>query len=367
MKRLNQEGAVSIISVVIFITIITIVVSAYLVSAISQQRTAVNFDMGTRAYYAAESGVQDMVRYAAQTPTVDPTKDDCLPLKGGAESGQLGNEDYGVTYTCQIVSSKPTEITGQARPNEVTAMFRLSPGASVGATPKLVIKWSSSTSLASTSVSPGGAPPETLVPRTDGSKVLPQLTNWKNSNGQAYHAMIRLNVVSHPKTGPFGSSAIKQHVIFLNPASTAEPATITQDSDSVGSEGRITNARCVESSGATAGYSCEMSIDLKDYKFDDDSVYVRVGALYRPTNFSVQLMENPTTPVSLINAQATIDVTGRAKDVYRRVKQTFPIKGGYFEDRGPDAAVVAGEGICKLFSITNDPSNFSSNCDPTQP
>ena len=107
MKRLNQSGAVAMISVVIFSIIITILVSAYARTIISQQREAINYDLSTRAYYAAESGVQDVIR-ELKNPDSDVTKNGQQNCKGASgylgknSSGKLGESDS-LVITCQLV------------------------------------------------------------------------------------------------------------------------------------------------------------------------------------------------------------------------------------------------------------------------
>lgn len=361
MKKLNQNGAVSIISVVIFILIITIVVTAYLGSALSQQRTSVNLDMGTRAYYAAESGVQDAAR--GLNADISLTQNTCKSSTGSfiGGNGVVGASDqYGLSYTCQIIDPSPTEITGSVD-SSTTAMIRITPEGTPSTPNAILLKWSLKTK-----------PSEpVLYPRNDNTQSLKKLSDWQDAAGNKWHPMLRVALLSHPLTGSFNRNQIGQNVVFLNPkaGNFASPNSVTAFSkgqnpyDATVKENMINDATCVLSNAAT-DYSCEQLITLTDggYSFSQDQLYVRIGSLYGATNFSMQVLEDDQ-PFPLKNVQATIDVTGRAKDVYRRVKQAFPLSG-YVEDTNTDAAVVAGEGICKQFSVTNNPSEFDSKCNP---
>ncbi len=350
MKRINQSGAVSIVSVVIFITIITVVVFAYLLSSLSQQRNAVNFDMGTRAYYAAESGIQDAVR--AMNPGSIVGKEDCKPFNGGS-SGKLGASavDYGLDYTCQIIDPTPADITGVIEPGGKTAMVKIEP-ASVGNNPgKLVIKWSQKTDSGE----------EPLIPRDDGTQSLKKANQW-SSNAGKWHSMLRLTVIDHPLTGPFSRANINQRVAFLNPVK--DDVSLTFDKNlALSPENLISDAKCERSDNASSEYSCTKSITLTGYDFNAHTLYVRIGAIYRTTEFSLQIIDSANNPIQLNNAQVVVDVTGRAKNVYRRVKQAFPLTN-YVEDTETDSAVIAGEGICKNFSVTTVPTEFFEQCDP---
>jgi len=353
MKRPNQNGAVSLISVVIFITIITIVVIAYLASSLSQQRTAVNFDMSTRAYYAAESGIQDVVSTIQAHPDSIPSQTDCKPAIGGDGTGRLGDGvDYGVNYTCQLVDPTPKEITGQVIPDQKTAVIRINPAASPipNGPYKLVMRWS-----------PKTKPVEQVLRPSEGNKVLKPKNEWGSVGLNDWYSMLRLNVINHPANSSFTRSSIVQRVVFLNPTQTAEPLTVDKSSPLPQTD-TITNASCSASSDSGPEFSCTKTITLQNYNLNNDALYVRIGALYKTTTFSMQLFSG-STQLAFQNTQVTIDATGQAKNVYRRVKQAFPLKG-YVEDEDKDAALVAGEGICKLFTVTRTASDFASNCNP---
>ena len=127
------------------------------------------------------------------------------------------------------------------------------------------------------------------------------------------------------------------------------------------------NAACytnnADSGNGFDGYSCEMRIRLSGYNFSTEKVYVHVGAIYKSAGFSVELLDGSDS-VPLANSQLTVDVTGKAgTNVYRRIKQTVNL-GGYASHEGPDAALIAGEGICKQFALRADPSLFDQGCNP---
>ncbi len=365
-KRLDQQGAVSLISVVIFIIIITIVIMAYLASALSQQRSAVNFDMSTRAYYSAESGIQDALRAFKADPGLN--RQGCQPFIGGDTQGRLGDtsldasgkaKDYGLSYTCQIIDRTPTDVTGTTAPfpNQETAMFRLSPVTipDNGGDYELRIRWAKKP-LSDGSVA-GTLP--TYTARSNESQDLPQITAWRDGSN-SFYPMLRVSLISHPKAN-ISRDTIRQNVAFLNPARDNSSLEFKKSGTNAG-EGLVSNADCRQSASG-GSYFCEKTIKLSEYDFTADALYLRVGSIYAATDFEVALMKGNAS-VKLADVQATVDVTGRAKDVYRRVRQAFPIAGGYFVDTTPDAAVISAEGICKLFSITDKPEEFNSKCNP---
>lgn len=365
MKRLNQQGAVSLLSVVIFATIITVVIAAYIHSAINQQNEASNYDFGTRAYYSAESGVQDAIR-GIRTDTELKTngQDTCQPLTNGDSiaqtPGQIGGNDFGLGYTCQLMDLRPKQVTGTVG-DQLNTTLRLNPVNPSGQY-NAVINWSKTDSAAA----------EELQGRTDTSKAFYPRDRWKNDSNTAIHPVMRVSVISIPKAS-FNRGAIKQNVFFLNPVSGVPGGNTNADFSQAqaGSQDPaviVTNSEC-RSNKTTAfnGYSCERTIRLVGYDFAAYNVYLRMHSVYGETGFRVTLIKNSDSrPVELANTQAVIDVTGKASNVYRRVQQTVPIDGGVSTDTWPDASLVAGDGICKLFKVGGVPAQFQSGCNPLE-
>jgi hypothetical protein len=378
-SKLNQSGAVSMLSVLVFSIIITVVATAYIKSVTSQQKTALNYDLGTRAYYAAESGVQDAIRsLAGSTEYQANGKPDCAPADGG---GALGDSsvDYGIGYTCQIIKVTPTDVKGRVEPNAKNAMARLEATTNPAGPYKLVVRWSQKQT----------GTDQVYYPRSLDQPLFPPYNQWNASGDltKPVHALLKVNVISVPKTGTFTRDQIQQRVVFMNPTT---PENAGEDSgggfvdfkvnnEPLGktSNGAIepqrvelmNNAECYPSDNITGSnfkeYSCKSIIRLQDgYDLTTQTLYARVSSIYRSTDFSIELTQDNDTPLTLKNGQAVIDVTGKAgSNVFRRVQQTVSL-GGYFEDDQPDAALIAGEGICKLLSYTTVAAGYQEGCDP---
>lgn len=374
-NNLNNSGAVSMLSVMIFAMIITVITTAYIASVTSQQQNALNFDQSVRAYYAAESGVQDTVRSLRIAPEklVD-NKVTCPPWDGGGTVGL--DSRYNLSYTCQLVTT-PNDITGELQPGGAkNAIIKLEPSTPVPGPYKVVIRWSAKTTGKDTYYPSG---------RTGASqKLLAKYHKWNRDNNpsEPLHAMLRATVIAHPTTN-FSRSSIKQRVMFLNPTRAADKdadPTLSYSDDSLNNASYsqqdqfITNAACYPSNNVTdtsfGEYSCKAVINLGSggnamgYNLSSQALYLRLSSVYRSTNFSVELLNASGTGIDLKNGQAAIDITGKSgTSTFRRIKQTVSV-GGYFEDSMPDAALVSAEGICKLYSLTNSYASFSSECNP---
>lgn len=370
-KRLNQTGAVSLISVLLFTLIITVLTLAYMQSAIRQQKNALNYDFSTRAYYAAEAGAQDAIRGMGSNPA---SKTSCTPFTAGG-NGVVGQDDFGLRYTCQLITVNPSEMTGQLNAGE-TAMLQLNPSATPAPSGpyRLEVRWSLRAG-------------EVRVPREVSEPVFPSYDQW-NESGSPLHALLRVGVISARKVNPTKDTT-KQRVIFLNPTSLS--ATAHDDGAFTGGspvfsevnddilpqqETLVNNAACFPSNSVPVSrpdfgsYSCKRTIILSGYDLNSQAIYVRVGAIYEDTNFSITLTRQAVadrTAIPMRNSQAVVDVTGSAYgEMFRRIQQRVSL-GGYVKETGPDAALIAGEGICKQFSLTETIGGYRERCNPLAP
>lgn len=370
----DQNGMVSILSVVIFATIITVVVASYVNSVVGQQHDATEYDLSTRAYYAAESGVQDAVRALnADVNLRSSGQSDCSSLRSGSGSsgGDLNTDQTGASYTCQIIETKPTSLQGTVSQTE-NMMLRLKPqNADDSATYSLQINWSQNTKDDSTALA--------LYPRDSTNsdpRVFTPVDRWwaGGVKGKTVHPVPRIDIISMPSSGVLSRSAIGQNVMFLNPTKVANAdGSISFDASKAvnryangESDAQIANAKCYDNKddntfGTKGVFSCQATITLNNYHFMSQDVYLRLNSLYGSTAFEAVVLKSGN-PVSLTASQATIDVTGKAGNTFKRVRQTVSIGNGSIVDNWPDAAVIGGDGICKLFRLGSNPDQFSGQC-----
>lgn len=363
-RKLNQSGAVSMLSVMIFALIITVIASAYISSVISQQKNALSFDQSTRAYYAAESGVQDTIRSLRAHPErLDSDKEACKPWDDDPAAGTIGaSADYKLSYTCQLVTPEPPKVSGTVEPSGAkNVTIRMQPTAPTPGPYNLVVRWSARTEAGETTYYPIG--------RTGSSqKLLGRYNEWNQSgvSGNPIHAMLRIGVIAHPNSG-ISRGSIDQQVLYLNPTTTPEstPRKLVYGSQvsPQQQDQLITNGECVASNATTESYACKAIIRLDpNYDLSSHTLYIRVGSVYRSTGFSLELTNALSVPQEISDTEAVIDITGKSgNETFKRIQQTVSI-GGYAEDSIPDSALVAGQGICKLLSLGSTPVSYTNGC-----
>lgn len=340
------------LSVAIFAIIVTIVVTAYLRSAINQQSQANTYDFSTRAYYAAESGVQDAVRAVNADPTL--AKDSCDTFVGGAADGVLSG-DLGLKYTCQLIDATPDNISFYVRENQNATVRLLPATAQGGGNYDMVVRWAMADNTTSG-----------FVARAEENAHFPAQSAWMSPENQPFHPALRVTLL------PYSSgSAANQRVAFLNPLSTgllpsaASQGSVTlssSDTSSQQEEKLVQHARCYDAGEGNSfnGYLCEQIVRMSGYDLNAHTLFTRIRSLYGATAVQLELRKDGQT-LPITGAAVTVDVTGNAGNTFRRVRQTYNLQNGIMFDTLPEAAVVGGDGICKLYSITNDAAGFTNS------
>jgi len=340
----NQDGVVSLLVVIFIAILLTLITLAFLRLSITEHRQSVDEDLTTRAYYAAESGVEDakraITKYIADETTVNLEGDTCKPadvVTNGVLSTLTDTE-----YTCQRI-----DLTPDAYENDLdaweTAQIPLHP-ANGAAYDEIKISWHRV----------GNDYDQNFNPHDKSS--LPDVPTW---NGAKYPALLRVNLFSTPKNGALKRSNIFDVTGFVNPHSGSGPppkfGTAVFDT-------KIVDGAC-DSSATEGQYACSITLTLtggSNNNFDPSNRinYLRIESIYRGTNLRVALVNSSSgSEVAIEDVQAIVDVTGRAGDVYRRVQARISLLS---QDPFPfpDFAIQTADDICKNFSITDDAGDF---------
>jgi len=323
----NQTGAASLITVIILAIILSIVTTGLLRLSVQDARQATDDDLTNRAFYAAESGLSDAVRFIqkelADTSNTYELNGDTCALPSG-ETGDLGPASLNTAYTCMLIDMEPEEIVNTINAGGLT-QFNLN-SAPTG-NDVIRIRWHSFDE---------DGPTPTF--RADDS--LPEQSSWGDAP-----ALLRVNLFSTPRGGgSLQRNDINNYVIFIR-SSGDSPTTWTQ----AGADGDIVEGTCTANIVLNPydGYACQALIDLTDFNSNDYSA--RISTLYRTATVSVSFDE-PNR--SFTGVQALVDVTGRAADVYRRVRASIDL-GGDAASALPSFAVQSAADICKDILVTD--------------
>ncbi len=379
-KRSLERGATALIIVMFSVLLfITITIAFMKLMADEQSRTNDN-ELSQGAYDSALAGIEDGKRVlsaclvdpgGAACDAIDDPAKKCTtvsdagfatPQSNGevylkTDSGTAGT-DFEQAYTC-VKISRSTPDYKQSIPIDGSVIVPLTaaPGESFDS---ISISW-----FTPDPTNPVGAP--NLDSLTSVS--LPRFIDWGGASG-AKPPIIRAQLMQFNKNSFQGSnfdSANGASTVYLYPKSVV--GTVLTD---FGTDGRRTGTatpipvRCSTNYTDFDGYACKVEVLLPDPPAGgsalDRTAYVRLTSLYNATKVRVEMNKDSGQIVNFYNVQPSIDSTGRAADVFRRIEgrveliDPFPF---------PRATVDITNNFCKSFLVTTNPADYNSGtCTP---
>lgn len=344
--KLSNAGMVSFTVTIVMLLIITLITVGFTQVAQRNQREALDRQLSSQAFYAAESGVNaavDKIRTDIKAGSIKP-QTTCGNDSSDYKPATL-QTDPEVKVTCVMVDPSPENIrmTASQHVSRVAVIDPVDANENPITLGNLNIEWSPSEN--------GGASPQTGC-----------LNGWlfPESSGTCGYALLRVDLMQFQNLGTTNSDTMAQSTItlFNKPTSTGTGvyniASFTDVSTSGNQRGKIVQAQCTAE-------KCRVSYQLPTtarYKY-----YARISTLYNDApNVTVDGGTMASTSASynayFANVQALIDSTGKAQDVLRRVQTRLPIN--ITKGAAPTSAIQSGGGVCKKF--TTSPSSFTNNC-----
>lgn len=390
----SQSGAVSIFVVVFSALFVTIITVSFVGLMIRGQQQATNADLSNSAYDAALAGVEDAKRMLLKyrqclatnsnsaecttlrsmfaSPTcnmvkrsatnfIDNTEDEMLLETSDNADSTSASLDQ--AYTCVTVAYTADDKELLIRDGE-TAMIPIdSAGASYN---KVSISWFTKDPAGGLNLNlPTGL-------NTD----LPTKSEWMNVGaGNTRPPILRAQWIQHSgsfnaadfdadKTENFATVA-NTKTLFLYPNSQV---TSTNDfgSDNRSATVQATKAPvqvyCNSTFYNNGQYACSAEYTLPDPigNTGTRTGYLQLGAIYNSTKVKISLLNN-NDAVTIV--APTVDSTGRANDLFRRVKVGISFTGDY-----PRANFDITGNLCKDFSVSSTPDGYDAgSCDPNNP
>lgn len=356
--RHKNSGAASLITVIFVSIILSIVVVGFVRVAVNESRQSTDDDLTSRAFYAAESGLEEAKRALREffRGNITNLNDDTCDVPSGlapsvaAFDTELSPPDeFDTEYTCMIIDATPPNFEASLAEGE-TAQIELQSENDVSFT-EVLVEWHINDAL------PDGDGASPNIRNSD--KSLPKDNVWGTNN---YPAMLRSYMFSYPDSGITRANLANYDVLaFLNPATSAESAGgLNYNSLVPGSSGSlgVYDAEC-DPSVSAGEYVCSVLYRVSGGSGQRNHV-LRLTSLYTGTHVRVTLGNSPVVSVPFSGQQALVDITGRAGDVFRRVETRVDISSD-FGDLLPDAGIISADDICKNLSLTDSPGDFVGN------
>lgn len=369
-RTINQRGISSLFVVMFTMILLSVITVSFTGLMIREQQRAINDDLSRSAYDAALSGVEDGKRVIAAcsrgvTAACDAIEDkQCNTVQ---EAGIVTSGDDEVViqsrtgtdsartdeaYTCVVINSDTPNFLTRLENDADSVMIPLK---GVGSYNRVSISWHMQ-------VADGGVPVD--LHNGSGDLELRNKVNW-NSAAVNRPAILRAQLMQ------FDSADVNfndldgdlTHTAFLYPtslAAAAVPAIDIAGNDSRRAAGTSLDPEAVSCSiSPLVEYSCSAVITIPS---GPDTSFLRLSSIYRAASVRVELLDN-SVGVDFDGVQPSVDSTGRAADVFRRVEaRVEPIVP---DMPYPRATVDINGNLCKNFSVGSSAGSYSSNsCTP---
>lgn len=310
-KKINQQGIVSIVTTLIIIIIITVVTLS--LSAISRRelRQALDEQLSSQALYAAETGVNDAIKKIKSNDSAVTTGVDSCSKTGTGVGAIFTNNTLGenIKYTCVLIDKTPGSIV--------------------------------------TDIPIGGMKVYTIDTAADNMSTL-KIT-WSGKNGES-DGSCTVDGTCFSTAGGWGDKMGLLRVRLLdnryipNTEVVAYPGPLSSDASNTANTAALGDKKVLYGSCST-DKSCFINITGL---FGARIFKLQLYSYYGDIKVDVEGYDSSGGNVSFLGAQTTIDSTGAAADVLRRIKVAIPSDNNI--ESFPNFVLSSGTSLCKRFT-----------------
>lgn len=345
----NQSGMAAILITMVMMVVISLIVLAFGQISRREQRSALDRQLSTQAFYAAESGVNDAVNAISNSylATYPKGKTSCGNTDTGPPSpGNPFTKDSninvldsgaGIEYTCLLINPRPSTLsyTLSQDPATVVPIQTVDTNGNHIAPNYVNVSWqNSSGNITKFSGCPGN---------------FPKTSQWNTASKPCGASVLRMDIISSEAlTGTNSRSNLQNDVmtVFLRPYSRGGTPSIPYSYPVAADQnGKIISVGC----NSANTYACNVHItDL-----DSGLYFLRLQSVYS-SDESVKITATASGGSSLYfsGAQALIDSTGKANDVLRRIQVAVPLSP-VSTDNNP-FVIQSTSSVCKRFYLEKD-------------
>lgn len=328
--KINQKGFASMVIALILILVLGLITLSFSQLSRREQKGTLDKLLATQAYYAAETGINEIdkkiVQQAAGFDTLTTesfSQNTCLTEAQMTSKGikPVIDKNSGVTFTCAILNLTPPslEYSGIEPDAEKAGTFFAD---------------DSTQGLGSFTVSWNSGSNRTSIPASTPT-FFPAKASWN------YPAVLEVSLTRIPNTSSFGRAELMNNTftVFLVPGVSASSSVAFAPTNNA----QVINADCATG----RDYLCNSTITSIGGAVDQKYL-IRIRSLYDKSNISIGSAKGTdgTTALKFKRGQAMIDVTGRARDVVRRIRVRAPIDT---IPKFPNYTIEA-QNICKRFT-----------------
>lgn len=385
IRRTNERGVTAIFLVIFATVLLSVITISFAQMMVKEQSNSLDNILSQAAYDSATAGVEDAKRTIiacknGSNPAcsaIDAKNCDTNRIVTGTPAGQEtpiqtssgGGADLVQAYTCVKIDTHMPDII---RPVKLDTPVMI-PLKALGTISQVSIEWQQRGDI-------GGAVDTSQLGQLSSVCHQSSANLCSTAGWGAAPALLEAQFIL-PNT-PFklvdlDTNSIGQ-TLYLRPFLTAgsvtaslgtQPQRYTAPAASIATGSPNTPAPAVCNTGLASpytggGYACKVTVTgLTITPAQGQASFLRLSAFYRGANVKVTFLDASGTPVPSDWAQAEVDSTGRANDVYRRISSrldfgddsAFPL---------PQNAVDLGGSLCKDFGVTTTGVSTASTCTP---
>ena len=355
----EQERGAAALMVVVFSVLLLVTVSVGFMRLVVQDQNRTNDDELSRgAYDSAIAGIEDGKRVlqacitngdaracdainANQCNTIQASRvlgasipNDKVTLQ--SSSGSDGG--YEQAYTCVKIQRVTDDYEGPLR-QDIAQVLPLN---TVAPFTEIVVSWFMNPGAALTDLSPVGSP------------TLPAYGSW-SAGGRIRPPIIRAQLIQFNRNSfsleDFDNND-NGHTVYLYPSTTGASTLSFDTVDNRRTADTTGLLRPVQCNALSALYVCSARLQLplphNTTNPAERQAYLRLTSIYGDTTVSV-------APVAtqLLDVAPAIDSTGRAADVYRRIRARVKLTSPYETQLTPRATVDITKNFCKNLSVSS--------------
>lgn len=320
--RDEEKGFASIVIALIMIVVLALLTVGFAQLTRREQQAALDKQLAAQATYAAESGINDAYKDITDgkitTANASPTSCMTSPALGSTSltAHPTLNSADSVSYSCLLVNLTPNSLERSLDANGAwNTTFSVPPASAASS---ITVNWNSADGK-----TPWGSLPS--------SRDFTSLANWTAP------AVLQFSVT--PLGAVDRASLINNtFTTYMYPSSSAG-GTVAYTTSATG-QGAVVSGGC----GRVTG-SCKVVIRGLPGT-NGESYLIHALDYYDPSHLTITVQDSSGKILNLSSSQAMIDVTGKAKDVLKRLQVRVPIP--YSGVDLPNAAIEA-QNVCKRF------------------
>lgn len=385
----SQQGAVSLFVVIFASLLITIVTVGFVQLMLRDQQQSTISDLSRSANDSALAGVEDAKRLllldqsckdgsaaasvnctaiaTALTPISGSNETSCTTLSDAGIVGTTGNETViqqssgdgsaklDQAYTCVKIAINTDDVKKPLTMDKSLIV----PLKGVGVFDSIELSWFNDANMPPSDT-------EITFPSSGSDVSLPRVGDrWQADTPALLRTQLMqlgsgFTLTDFDDSKPGNKS--NANTLFLYPS---EVGTGIKDFalDARKSPTNTPQQITCETSFTVAEYVCKATITLPQPINGDASTrnaYLRLTALYNNANVAIRL-KNGASYVPFNGVQPEVDSTGRANDVFRRVKARVELIGNFTY---PEMAIDMEGSLCKNFTVTDTTYSPGGSCTP---